>query len=170
MDPQSPVYQVNYGRLMFSLGHDDDALAVWQKLIKTDPDFTLTHSFLWQCFHRKGMFEQAFAEARMAHVARGDNEAATSLARGYAEGGYQRAMHVTAEMMAARFTRRWVHPTAVAHLYAYAGEKDRALDWLERAYQERDSLLIYLRFPEWESVRAESRFGALLRRMKLPTN
>src|SRR5439155_371706 len=118
------------------------------KALEQDDSMAEAHTYLagalawydWDWPAAEQEFQPAFAEARMAHVARGDNEAATSLARGYAEGGYQRAMHVTAEMMAARFTRRWVHPTAVAHLYAYAGEKDRALDWLERAYQERDSL------------------------------
>ena len=49
------------------------------------------------------------------------------------------AMHTTAEKMAARFGERYVHPTAIARLYAYAGEKDRALDWLERGYAGHDS-------------------------------
>jgi TolB-like protein/Tfp pilus assembly protein PilF len=169
LDPHSPLWQLNYGLLMFSLGDDDDAMAVFQKLLKTDPDFTLTHDWLWSVFHKKGMYAQAFAEARMFHAGRGDDEAAASLARGYAEGGYPRAMHVAAEMMAARFTRRYVHPTAVAQLYAYAGEKDRALEWLERAYAGRDSQLIYLPWhAEWDSLRADRRLQALLQRMKLP--
>jgi len=78
-------------------------------------------------------------------------------------------MHTTAEKMAARFGERYVHPTAIARLYAYAGEKDRALDWLERGYAGHDSQLIYLSWHmDWDSLRAEPRLQALLRRMKLP--
>jgi tetratricopeptide (TPR) repeat protein len=169
LDPHNPLWQLNNGLALLSLGHDDDAMAMSQKRLETNPDFTLTRSFLWDVFHKKGMYEEAFSEARMFHAGRGDDEAAESLARGHTEGGYQRAMHVAAEMMAARFTRRYVHPTAIARLYAYAGEKDRALEWLERAYQERDSQLMYLQWHvEWDSLRPDPRFENLFRRMNFP--
>ena len=117
------------------------------------------------------LFNDAITAARMFHAGRGDDEAAEALARGYAEGGYQRAMHAGAEMMASRFTRRYVHPTAVARLYAYAGEKNTALEWLEKAYEGRDSQLMYLPWHmEWDSLRADPRLQALLRRMKLPAS
>ena len=168
LDPQNPLWQLNHGALLFSLGREDEAVAMWQKLAKTSPDFTLTHGFLWDAFHRKAMFNEAIAEARMFHSGRGDDEAAEALGRAYADGGYQRAMHGAAEMMAARFTRRYVHPTAVARLYAYAGEKDKALDWLEKAYEGRDSQLMYLPWHmEWDGLRAEPRVQTLLQRMKL---
>ena len=70
--------------------------------------------------------------------------------------------------IAGRFDRRYVHPTLIAKLYAHAGEKDRALDWLERAYAERDSQLIFLPLAGWDSLRTEPRLQALLRRMNLP--
>ena len=71
--------------------------------------------------------------------------------------------------MAARFGGRYVHSTAIARLYAYAGEKDRALDWLERGYAGHDSQLIYLSWHmEWDNLRAEPCLQALLRRRKLP--
>ena len=126
LDPQSPLYQLNYGRAQFYLGRYDDATASWQRLLRTDPDFTLTHRSLWDAFHKKGSYEEALVEARKFYAARGDGEAAEALARGYAEGGYPRAMHVAAEKLAARSKLRYVHATAVARLYAYAGEKDRA--------------------------------------------
>jgi hypothetical protein len=77
-------------------------------------------------------------------------------------------MRAGADMMASRFTRRYVHPTAVARHYAYAGEKDKALDSLEKAHEGRDSQLMYLPWHmEWDGLRAESRAQTLLQRMKL---
>ncbi len=49
-----------------------------------------------------------------------------------------------------------------------AAQGDRALDWLERAWAERDPMLVYLRVDwDWKPLRSESRFQDLLRRMEL---
>jgi hypothetical protein len=57
----------------------------------------------------------------------------------------------------------------MAKLYAYAREKDRALEWLEKAYQERELGLVHLQVdPDWDILREAPRFQDLLRRMKFP--
>jgi hypothetical protein len=48
------------------------------------------------------------------------------------------------------------------------GEKDRAFEWLEKAYEERSDLLVYLKVePRLDSLRGDPRFADLLRRMRL---
>jgi len=61
-----------------------------------------------------------------------------------------------------------VLPWDVASWYAYAGDKERCLEWLERAYQVRDPNLPYLWLPDFDGVRSDPRFRDLLQRMKLP--
>jgi hypothetical protein len=56
----------------------------------------------------------------------------------------------------------------MAHVYAYAGDTDHALEWLERAYEEHDANLPYVGLPLWDFVRPDPRFQILLRRMNLP--
>jgi hypothetical protein len=57
---------------------------------------------------------------------------------------------------------------SVALLYAHAGEKTAAIDWLERAYQEHGALLEYIRMtPEFMDLRPDPRFQDLLRRLNL---
>ncbi len=69
----------------------------------------------------------------------------------------------------ARSKLTYVLPMHIAALYAHAGRKDRALDWLEKAYQERDPLMVYLNVePTWDSLRSDPRFQDLLRRMNFP--
>jgi hypothetical protein len=53
-------------------------------------------------------------------------------------------------------------------LYIEAGDKDRALEWLERALETRDQNLSYLGMPNNDSLRSERRFQDLLRRMNRP--
>jgi len=57
----------------------------------------------------------------------------------------------------------------IAEAYAWRGEKDRAFEWLERAYQQRDGGLSTIKTdPTLASLRADPRFNVLLRKMKLP--
>ena len=77
-------------------------------------------------------------------------------------------MHGAAEALEARSRTAFVLPWEVAGWYALAGDKDRCLEWLERAYEVRDPNLPYLWFPDFDLVRSDPRFRDLLKRMKLP--
>ncbi len=57
----------------------------------------------------------------------------------------------------------------LARLWAHAGDADRALDWLEKAYLWRESPLVHLAVGwDWDGLRGDPRFESLLRRMDLP--
>jgi hypothetical protein len=57
----------------------------------------------------------------------------------------------------------------LAGMFLRAGEQDRALDWLDRAYETRDPMLPYISaHPIYDPIRGSDRFQALLRRMNLP--
>ncbi len=78
-------------------------------------------------------------------------------------------MHRAAETLAARSRTTYVAPHSVARWYDRAGENDRALEWLERAYEARDPNMPYLSaMPFFDNLRDDPRFQDLLRRMNLP--
>jgi TolB-like protein len=57
----------------------------------------------------------------------------------------------------------------IAEVYAWRGEKDKALDWLERAYRQRDGGLTYVTYDRYlHSLRGDPRYKALLHTLKLP--
>jgi TolB-like protein/DNA-binding SARP family transcriptional activator len=63
---------------------------------------------------------------------------------------------------------QYLLPSVVARVYIALDQPDRAFEWLERAYRERDGWLSYVRTdPAFDPVRSDARFGELLRRMKL---
>ena len=86
-----------------------------------------------------------------------------ALERGYAEAGYPRAMSWAAEKLAAQGI------VLDARFYALAEEKDRALECLEKAYEERVPTMAHLRAdPNWDDLHDEPRVQDLLRRMNFP--
>ncbi|HET8674234.1 MAG TPA: tetratricopeptide repeat protein, partial [Blastocatellia bacterium] len=64
--------------------------------------------------------------------------------------------------------RLTVIPHSIAAIYGALGEKDLALDWLEKAYKDRNPYMWYLKLdPRFDSLRSDERFTAFLRRINL---
>jgi hypothetical protein len=78
-------------------------------------------------------------------------------------------MRGAAARLAERSTTTSVLPTLVARTWAFGGEKALALGWLERAFREGDTLMVYLKVdPTFDTLRDSPRFQALLRAMNFP--
>ena len=77
-------------------------------------------------------------------------------------------MKRVAEYQVARAIYR---PGDIGNSYAFAGEKDKALEWLEKGVDTRDPALQYLLSdPVYDFVRSDPRFRELLRKVGLPTD
>jgi TolB-like protein/Tfp pilus assembly protein PilF len=167
LDPLSPMFQTYLGIALFRARRFDEAIAQFRKGQSLDPHFADAHGGLWHALHQEGVYEEALAEAKEFYATIGDPEAAEALARGDAEAGYPRAMSMAAETLVAR--SNLAYSLRIARLYSYGGEKDRALEWLEKAYEERVQDMIYLRVsPTWDPLRDDPRFQDLVRRMNFP--
>jgi eukaryotic-like serine/threonine-protein kinase len=169
LDPHNPLYQTLYGQDLAFVGRYDDAIAQLLNALKTAPNSLGAHTGLHAAYHQKGMDKEALEhwKAKLAIV--GGRETVEALDRGYAEGGYQRAMALAAEALAARSHSGYVSPFNIANLYANAGNKDQTLDWLEKAYEAHEPNTPFIHvIPGFAFLRNEPRFSELLRRMNLP--
>ena len=168
LDPLNFFFQCFYGWHLLYLCRYDEAIVELQKALKNEPNLPPAHLRLWGAFCGKGMHEEAVAEAKTFFEVLEDKEVVRALQRGYTDAGYSGAMRLAAETLSKRSGLTYVQPTQVARLYAHAGDKDHALEWLEKAYEERLPAMIHLDVdPDWSSLRSEPRFLDLVRRLNL---
>jgi len=168
LDPLQPLFQALYAVHLTFVRRYDDAIAEFRKADQTAPNQPFALNILTEAFHHKRMYEEALDAQRSYFASIGHREGEEALTRGYAEGGYPGAMRRAADTLAARALRTHIGAKITASLYARAGENERALEWLERAFANHDPGLPYLGWPVFDSVREDPRFQDLLRRMNLP--
>jgi uncharacterized protein YpiB (UPF0302 family) len=65
--------------------------------------------------------------------------------------------------------RGYVSPYNIAQMCARLEQKEQAIAWLERAYNERDSKLTYIKIdPAFDAIRSDPRFQQLVQRLGMP--
>jgi len=145
----------------------DDAIAEAREILRLQPDAPVARSGLYYALFVTGMLDEALAEDRTKLD--GDRERMHALESGYAEGGYTGAQQRIADLRASQYgTPGGPAAHGIALRYLYAGNHDRAFEWLERAYQDNDGNMPYLGLPIFDGMRSDSRFQDLRRRLNLP--
>ncbi len=168
LDPVSTQTQAFYGRVLMFTRRYDESITQYRATLKGTPDQQVAIGNIRVVLHVSGRYDEALAADRAwaaANKNRGGSDVAEALARGYEEAGYQGAMRRAAEVVA----RRNTDPFLVAQFYVRAGEKELALDWLEKGFQSHATNVAYLNVnPLWDLVRDHPRFKALIREMNPP--
>ena len=164
----SYFFQCFYGWHLVYVGRYDEAILEIKKVLATQPDYSSAHLGLWGAFYKKGMEKEAVQEAEQFFAVLGDQEVVGAIQAGYREAGYHRAMKHAADTLAARSERVHVPGVRIARLYAHAGDNERTLFWLEKAYAASESPLIHLGVArDWDGLRSDLRFQDLMHRMGL---
>ncbi len=175
LDPLSPVITRVLGGVLAEAGQYDQGIAVCKQLTQDSPSFAIAHDCLFYAYWYKRMYPQAIEEwstyGRMIGVA-ANMENAAALEHGFRAGGWPQGL---TEVIAVHENRRknggYASPFEIARFYADRRDKEKAFEWLDIAYRERDSLLIGLNiYPQFSSVRSDPRFAVLETKIGLPKN
>jgi TolB-like protein len=170
LDPLNFLFQCFHGWHLVYLGRYDEAIAQLAKTVETEPNYPAAHLGLWGAFYKKGAHRDASRAAATFFRLLGDQHLSDILSLGDDASAYARAMQRAADTLAAAVAQKHVPALRIARLYAHAGAKEVALDWLERAYEQHEAPLVHLQVGwDWDSLRVQPRFQKLLRLISFPT-
>ena len=171
LDPLSALIRGLYAMDLMYAHRYHDAVDVCEETLRQWPDDDLAHSTIRSAYHMVGRDDDALRIWRESYTAEGDSAAVDALQRGYATGGYQGALRAAAETLEAESKTRFVTPWRIGTLYTRAGDEERALDYLEKAYEAHDPNVPYLAVdPIFDFMRSNPRFQALLSKLGLPAS
>jgi len=167
LDPLSPGVNATVGYLFFGAGQYDQAIEVLKKTIESNQTYPYAHLFLGFTYAAKGMYPQAIASYQEA-IKLGLDTPSTQIHLGvtYAQAGSREQAQTILKRL--QTSKDHVSPGELAMLYTAMGEREQAFASLEKAYEAHDLQLQYLGVaPEFDPLRSDPRFQALLRRVGL---
>ena len=172
LEPLSDIILVDTGMIFYSARQYDQALTQCRKALELTPDFGLAHQYIGRAYEQKRMYQEAVDEYLKGRALqrRDGPEIIESLREAYRISGWRGYLRKALDLALAKEQAKKEPGSAltIAELYTRLGEKDSALVWLERAYQERDDRLVALKAgPRFDELRSDPRFADLLRRMGL---
>jgi len=167
LDPVSPPS----GPLYYQLRDYKTLLEVSQKDAVLNPGFWISHYLLGVGEEGTGDPQKAIAEYRKAvELSGGDSDARAALAHAYIAAGRRTEAETILREMLRRSETSYVSPYMIGSIYAGLGDKDRAFELLERAFQERSPDIPWFLKADLriDNLRSDPRYADLLRRARLP--
>jgi tetratricopeptide (TPR) repeat protein len=170
LDPLFPFAAALEGQFLFFAGQNDEALEKLLKASELEPNFWMPHLIASNVYIGKGMYEDAVKEARLARKL--SPVQTTSVAYesyALAKLGRRDEARAALDELLRLLSERFVPPINIALIYNGLGERDEALAWLERGFEQRDPRMAFLKIdPKLNDLRSDPRFISLMQRMNLP--
>jgi tetratricopeptide (TPR) repeat protein len=167
LDPLAAARQNELAMCYNWMRRYNDASAAAQKALDLDPDFPLAYAQLGLAHVQNGMGDKAIGELKEA-LARGYQHPRVLGMLGYAYAVAQKwaeAQKVLEELKI-RAPKQFGVAMPIAHIYSALGDKDQAFEWLQKAADERDSAVIWIKVdPGLENLRTDPRFARLLEKV-----
>ena len=169
LDPLNPFFQMSLSFFLYWGRNYDDAIEQGRKTLEMDPNSAISHFLIGLSLLKKGDIAGAIIEFEKAKAPNPGAWYQGYLGYAYAISGdrtkAEQALHELQEFA----KEQYVSPTALATIHLGLGENEKCLDWLEEAYEQRDSACWYLAIDQiYDSMRTEPRFQALVAKIFAP--
>jgi TolB-like protein/class 3 adenylate cyclase/Flp pilus assembly protein TadD len=170
LDPLSLVANVDVGTTYVYARRFDDAIDQLRKAIELNDSFYYAHYQLGIALECKGLIDAAIAEYEKAHQLNDDPYVSSLLGHAYAlRGRRDDALKMLAQLRD-ESAHHYVPAAGFAIIYLGLGDKDEALDWLEKGFSDRDGWNIgFVKVdPMLDGLRGNPRFEALVQKVFAP--
>jgi eukaryotic-like serine/threonine-protein kinase len=170
LDPLSLIINVALGWAFYHARCYDEAIEQLRRTVELDPNYPVTHWILGLLFRKTGCYELAVTEAEKAvKLSGGSPLMRAALAHTLGAAGRTKEALQVLDDLTALGKQRYIAPYFFAGIHVGLGENDRAIEYLEKSYEEHSHWLIYLHMdPSMDGLRDNPRFNDMLRRVGLP--
>jgi TolB-like protein/Tfp pilus assembly protein PilF len=166
LDPLNSFFHAALAYYLYHARRYDDAMVQIRRTLELDPAATLAHHLLACCLLWKGDTAGAIAEFQRSKIMVAGAWYQGLLGYAYAISGNRPKAEEMLRELEEMAKGQYVSSTAFADIHLGLGEKEKALDWLEKSYQDQESACWYLKVdPIYDSVRNEPRFQALVQKV-----
>src|SRR5882724_3712468 len=172
LDPLSLIISAGFGWAHYMARQYDDAIEQLHRTIELDPNYPVTYWILGLTLRKMGRHELAIAEGEKGVKLSGGSPMITAaLAQTLATAGRKKEAIQLLDGLTKLATQKYVAPCFFAGIHLGLEEPDRAIECLEKSFEEHSHWLIYLHIdPSMDPLRPDPRFQDLLRRIGLPLN
>lgn len=167
IDPKSLIINANVGWCYYLAGDYVHAEEAEKNTIQMDPSFVTAHGYLGQVYVAKKQYREAIEEFRTAvSLSPGSVARQADLAHGYAISGQKEDADEILREMQAEQGKKYVSGYDFAIVYAGFQDVGKTLDWLERAYVERNGRMANLKMhPAFAFLRDQPRWQELVQKI-----
>src|SRR5437867_3010404 len=168
LDPLSMIILTDAARNLYLARRYDESIDQYKRSLEVDPNFPIAHKGLAEVYSRIGKHDEAVSEIEKAIALSGRSIfILDDLGYIYARAGKIDAANKVLEDLDRLASDEYVPSYGRAVIHAALGNEERAMTWLEKAYEER-SFLVYVKVdPAFDNLRKSDRFAALLHEMDL---
>jgi tetratricopeptide (TPR) repeat protein len=144
----------------------DDIISICHEVLKIDPNYYQFYGVMGQAYHLKGNYEEALKATKLCYVNLYPD--IDHVFDQYPNLGYTGVMNLEGDLLAKQSEKKYIIPSDIVFLYAIAGNKEKALEWLEKGYELRDPLTPYIGYPFFTSLLLnEPRYQELIRKLNI---
>jgi len=169
LDPLSPVTNLILGWVYFEANRYADSIEQLRKVLELNPGFLIPQQEIAWNFAFQGMCKEALAEyEKIGHADMGIVWGDATRACVYALCGIKDEAKKTYDKMMKLAAQKYVDAGYFAAISAALGDKDKAFEWLQKAYKERSVLMVYLKnyAKSWfKNISSDPRFKEMLEKM-----
>ena len=170
LDPLSLIISVAIGWTYYMARRYEDAVQQIRRTFELDPNYPVANWVLGLVLRKMGRFDEGIAEGEKGVRASGGSPLIrASLAQSFGAAGKTKEARKILDDLTILAKQKYVAPYFLAGIYVGLGDEQRAMESLEKSYEEHSHWLIYLHMdPGMDGLRSNLRFQELLQRVGLP--
>ena len=167
LDPANPLIISLYSVDLIFFKRYEEAIIVGNEALKLDPTSPLTMSSMIFASHLAGRKDETI-ELYKKYLSSMYNVNSEIFDHNYKKLGYEKTLEIVADSVIENLSKTYALPVDIAILFTFGGDNKRAIDWLEKGFEERDQSMPYLLLPIFDPLRNDPSFQDITRKMNLP--